>query len=135
MKLGTLFAETVDVIATCICTFSPINSNLQYVLRIIVRAIHFSRPEHDNHITICTVENENVCLPCEFNSSTQWGGHVEISLLLRQLSFMGLNRLEDGEDEQPNGDVVDGYLPKDAWHRLARRAEYCFRTAPSFHYM
>ncbi|XP_036980875.1 non-structural maintenance of chromosomes element 4 homolog A [Acanthopagrus latus] len=51
------------------------------------------------------------------------------------LSFMGLNRLEDGEDEQQNGDVVDGYLPKDAWHRLARRAECCFRTAPSFHYM
>ncbi|XP_029377294.1 non-structural maintenance of chromosomes element 4 homolog A [Echeneis naucrates] len=48
------------------------------------------------------------------------------------LSFMGLNRLEDGDDEQ-NG--VDGYLPQDAWHRLARRADWCFRTAPSFHYM
>ncbi|XP_047458225.1 non-structural maintenance of chromosomes element 4 homolog A [Mugil cephalus] len=51
------------------------------------------------------------------------------------LSFMGLNRLEDGEDEQHNGGTVDGYLPHDAWHRLARRAEFCFRTAPSFHYM
>ncbi|TNM99862.1 hypothetical protein fugu_012895 [Takifugu bimaculatus] len=51
------------------------------------------------------------------------------------LSFMGLNRLEDGEDEQPEGQQVDGYLPEDAWHRLARRAESCFRTAPSFHYM
>ncbi|XP_067380793.1 non-structural maintenance of chromosomes element 4 homolog A isoform X1 [Channa argus] len=49
------------------------------------------------------------------------------------LSFMGLNRLEDEEDEQQNGG--DGYLPQDAWHRLARRAECCFRTAPSFHYM
>ncbi|XP_059215473.1 non-structural maintenance of chromosomes element 4 homolog A [Centropristis striata] len=49
------------------------------------------------------------------------------------LSFMGLNRLEDGEDEQQNG--ADGYLPQDAWHRVARRAECCFRTAPSFHYM
>ncbi|KAM9345327.1 non-structural maintenance of chromosomes element 4 homolog A [Symphorus nematophorus] len=49
------------------------------------------------------------------------------------LTFMGLNRLEEGEDEQQNG--VDGYLPQDAWHRLARRAESCFRTAPTFHYM
>ncbi|XP_014907196.1 non-structural maintenance of chromosomes element 4 homolog A isoform X2 [Poecilia latipinna] len=51
------------------------------------------------------------------------------------LSFMGLNRLEDEDDEPPNGCAGDGYLPKDAWHRLARRAECCFRTAPSFHYM
>lgn len=51
------------------------------------------------------------------------------------LSFMGLNRLEDGEDEQQNGGATDGYLPQDAWHRVARRAECCFRTAPSFHYM
>ncbi|KAI3363101.1 hypothetical protein L3Q82_011743, partial [Scortum barcoo] len=51
------------------------------------------------------------------------------------LSFMGLNRLEDGEDEQQNGGAVDGYLPQDAWHRVARRAERCFSTAPSFHYM
>ncbi|XP_072247333.1 non-structural maintenance of chromosomes element 4 homolog A [Leuresthes tenuis] len=50
------------------------------------------------------------------------------------LSFMGLNRLEDEEDEQ-NRSVSGGYLPRDAWHRLARRAECCFRTAPSFHYM
>ncbi|KAF0027333.1 hypothetical protein F2P81_020074 [Scophthalmus maximus] len=50
------------------------------------------------------------------------------------LSFMGLNRLEDEEDEQ-NGGTVEGYLPQDAWHRLARKAECCFRTAPSFHYM
>lgn len=49
------------------------------------------------------------------------------------LSFMGLNRLEDGEDEEQNGG--DGYLPTDAWHRVARRAECCFSTAPSFHYM
>lgn len=52
-----------------------------------------------------------------------------------QLSFMGLNRLEDEEDELQNGDAADGYLPRDAWHRLARRAESCFSTAPSFHYM
>lgn len=51
------------------------------------------------------------------------------------LSFMGLNRLEDGEDEQHNGGAVDGYLPQDAWHRVARRAQCCFRAAPSFHYM
>ncbi|XP_040034301.2 non-structural maintenance of chromosomes element 4 homolog A [Gasterosteus aculeatus] len=51
------------------------------------------------------------------------------------LSFMGLNRLEDGEDDQQNGGAVDGYLPQDAWHRVARRAESCVRAAPSFHYM
>lgn len=48
------------------------------------------------------------------------------------LSFMGLNRLERGEDEEQNG---DGYLPNDAWDRVARAAECCFRTAPTFHYM
>lgn len=52
-----------------------------------------------------------------------------------QLSFMGLNRLEDGEEEEQNGVAADGYLPQDAWHGLARRAECCFRTAPTFHYM
>ncbi|XP_068183583.1 non-structural maintenance of chromosomes element 4 homolog A [Antennarius striatus] len=59
------------------------------------------------------------------------------------LSFMGLNRLEDYDDdddgdddeEQRNRHTVGGFLPQDAWHRLARRAECCFRTAPSFHYM
>lgn len=49
------------------------------------------------------------------------------------LSFMGLNRLENGEDEEQGGE--DGYLPEDAWDRVARRAECCFRTAPTFHYM
>ncbi|KAM9726831.1 non-structural maintenance of chromosomes element 4 homolog A isoform 1-T5 [Menidia menidia] len=49
------------------------------------------------------------------------------------LSFMGLNRLEDEEDEQNRGS--GGYLPRDAWHRLARRVQCCFKTAPSFHYM
>ncbi|XP_041644870.1 non-structural maintenance of chromosomes element 4 homolog A [Cheilinus undulatus] len=49
------------------------------------------------------------------------------------LSFMGLNRLEDDDDQQNGG--ADGYLPQDAWHRLAKRAECCFRTAPSFHFM
>lgn len=51
------------------------------------------------------------------------------------LSFMGLNRLEDGEDEEQNGLAADGYLPDDAWHKLARKVECCFRTAPTFHYM
>ncbi|KAM6922668.1 non-structural maintenance of chromosomes element 4 homolog A isoform 1-T3 [Lycodopsis pacificus] len=51
------------------------------------------------------------------------------------LSFMGLNRLEDGEDEQQNEGAADGYLPQDAWHRVARRAECCVRSAPAFHYM
>ncbi|XP_068597505.1 non-structural maintenance of chromosomes element 4 homolog A [Brachionichthys hirsutus] len=54
------------------------------------------------------------------------------------LSFMGLNRLEDDDDdddEQQDGRTAGGYLPRDAWHRLARRAACCFSTAPSFHYM
>ncbi|XP_029962706.1 non-structural maintenance of chromosomes element 4 homolog A [Salarias fasciatus] len=51
------------------------------------------------------------------------------------LSFMGLNRLEVEEEEQQNGETAEGYLPPDAWHRLASRAQLCFRTAPSFHYM
>ncbi|KAM9847638.1 non-structural maintenance of chromosomes element 4 homolog A [Aulostomus maculatus] len=51
------------------------------------------------------------------------------------LSFMGLNRLENGEDEQQNGGAVSGYLPQDAWHRLAQKVNCCFSTAPSFHYM
>ncbi|KAJ4948576.1 hypothetical protein JOQ06_020109 [Pogonophryne albipinna] len=50
------------------------------------------------------------------------------------LSYMGLNRLNDGEDEQPIGEAI-GYLPPDAWHKVAQRAESCFRAAPSFHYM
>ncbi|XP_054654639.1 non-structural maintenance of chromosomes element 4 homolog A [Dunckerocampus dactyliophorus] len=50
------------------------------------------------------------------------------------LSFMGLNRLENGNEEQER-DQVEGYLPSDAWHRLAQRAESCFSTAPTFHYM
>nr|XP_057915222.1 non-structural maintenance of chromosomes element 4 homolog A [Doryrhamphus excisus] len=50
------------------------------------------------------------------------------------LSFMGLNRLENGREEQER-DQVEGYLPSDAWHRLAKRAESCFLTAPTFHYM
>ncbi|KAI4891593.1 hypothetical protein NFI96_020983 [Prochilodus magdalenae] len=49
------------------------------------------------------------------------------------LSFMGLNRLEEDEDDQDG--YLGGYLPPDAWQRLSKRAEYCFRTAPSFHYM
>ncbi|XP_056147919.1 non-structural maintenance of chromosomes element 4 homolog A-like [Lampris incognitus] len=51
------------------------------------------------------------------------------------LSFMGLNRLENEEEDQENGFGNDGYLCKDAWHRLAKRTQSCFRTAPTFHYM
>ncbi|XP_028325403.1 non-structural maintenance of chromosomes element 4 homolog A isoform X2 [Gouania willdenowi] len=51
------------------------------------------------------------------------------------LSFMGLNRLEEGEEEQQNGGAVDGYLPQDAWQRVAQWSQCCFKTAPTFHYM
>ncbi|XP_023660056.1 non-structural maintenance of chromosomes element 4 homolog A isoform X2 [Paramormyrops kingsleyae] len=49
------------------------------------------------------------------------------------LSFMGLNRLEedDGMEDAAGG----GYLPEDAWLRLAHRAGSCFRKAPTFHFM
>ncbi|KAL4641293.1 hypothetical protein GN956_G11477 [Arapaima gigas] len=50
------------------------------------------------------------------------------------LSFMGLNRLEEAEDSDEEG-VSSGYLPQDSWRKLAKRAEICFRTAPSFHFM
>ncbi|XP_061601255.1 non-structural maintenance of chromosomes element 4 homolog A [Cololabis saira] len=50
------------------------------------------------------------------------------------LTFMGLNRLED-RDEPQNGVDTDGYLPRDAWHRVAKHTQGCFRAAPSFHYM
>ncbi|MBN3307187.1 NSE4A protein, partial [Amia calva] len=50
------------------------------------------------------------------------------------LSFMGLNRLEEGEESDEEG-FGGGYLPRDAWHRLGREAEKCFKTSPSFHYM
>ncbi|XP_076022806.1 non-structural maintenance of chromosomes element 4 homolog A [Genypterus blacodes] len=53
----------------------------------------------------------------------------------RLLSFMGLNRLEGGQEVQQNAGVTGGYLPEDAWDRLASRAESCFKTAPTFHYM
>ncbi|XP_031660770.1 non-structural maintenance of chromosomes element 4 homolog A [Oncorhynchus kisutch] len=51
------------------------------------------------------------------------------------LSFMGLNRLEDEDEEEEGGGASGGYLPQDAWQRVATRAQRCFRTAPSFHYM
>ncbi|KPP76882.1 non-structural maintenance of chromosomes element 4A-like [Scleropages formosus] len=59
-----------------------------------------------------------------------------ISLVLEyfQLSFMGLNRLEEAEDSDEEG-ASSGYLPQDAWRKLAKRAENCFRTTPSFHFM
>ncbi|KAK5853825.1 hypothetical protein PBY51_014949 [Eleginops maclovinus] len=50
------------------------------------------------------------------------------------LSYMGLKRLTNGEDGQQNG-AAFGYLPQDAWQKVAQRAENCFRAAPSFHYM
>ncbi|XP_056617147.1 non-structural maintenance of chromosomes element 4 homolog A [Triplophysa dalaica] len=49
------------------------------------------------------------------------------------LSFMGLNRLEEDDDDQDGH--LNGFLPQDAWQKLAKRSEVCFKTAPSFHYM
>ncbi|XP_077480723.1 non-structural maintenance of chromosomes element 4 homolog A isoform X2 [Stigmatopora argus] len=50
------------------------------------------------------------------------------------LSFMGFNWLESGGAENSQKGV-NGYLPSDAWQTLAQRAEECFCTAPTFHYM
>ncbi|XP_039595729.1 non-structural maintenance of chromosomes element 4 homolog A [Polypterus senegalus] len=50
------------------------------------------------------------------------------------LTFMGLNRLEE-DDSEEEAEEFGGYLPRDAWHRLAKKAARCFRTAPTFHYM
>ncbi|XP_069381058.1 non-structural maintenance of chromosomes element 4 homolog A-like [Paralichthys olivaceus] len=54
-----------------------------------------------------------------------------IAMVEHLLSFMGLNGLED----EQNWGMVDYSLPQNAWHTLAGRAECCFKTAPSFHYM
>ncbi|XP_053731343.1 non-structural maintenance of chromosomes element 4 homolog A [Synchiropus splendidus] len=52
------------------------------------------------------------------------------------LTFMGLNRLENIEEDDASGeDTADGYLPSDAWTRVTRRAERCFSRTPTFHYM
>ncbi|XP_056148239.1 non-structural maintenance of chromosomes element 4 homolog A-like [Lampris incognitus] len=51
------------------------------------------------------------------------------------LSVMGLKRLENEEEDQENGFENDGYLCKDAWHRLAKRTQSCFINVPTFHYM
>lgn len=56
-----------------------------------------------------------------------------VFLLVHKLSFMGLNRLEE-EDEDVEGGASGGYLPQDAWQRVANRAQCCFRNALSFHY-
>ena len=60
---------------------------------------------------------------------------VPVIFPIVQLSFMGLNRLEDEENVEEESATTNGYLPPDAWQRVAKRVECCFRTAPSFHYM
>ncbi|XP_074856620.1 non-structural maintenance of chromosomes element 4 homolog A isoform X2 [Carettochelys insculpta] len=51
------------------------------------------------------------------------------------LTFMGLNRLEGEENDSDDEDVIGGFLPNNAWHKLGAEAEKYFRRAPSFHYM
>ncbi|XP_062989329.1 non-structural maintenance of chromosomes element 4 homolog A [Elgaria multicarinata webbii] len=51
------------------------------------------------------------------------------------LTFMGLNRLErDGSDSEEE-QVVGGFLPSNAWHKLGDEAKKYFRRAPVFHFM
>ena len=53
-----------------------------------------------------------------------------------QLLFMGLNWLEEeGESSDEGAATSHGSLPRNAWHRLARRAEACFQSTPAFHFM
>ncbi|XP_035037095.2 EP300-interacting inhibitor of differentiation 3 [Hippoglossus stenolepis] len=54
-----------------------------------------------------------------------------IAMAEHLLSFMDLNRLED----EQNWGTAQCYLTPDAWHTLGGRAECCFKTAPTFHYM
>ncbi|CAB1441831.1 unnamed protein product [Pleuronectes platessa] len=54
-----------------------------------------------------------------------------IAMSMHLLSFMDLHRLEDKE----NWGTAQCHLNTDGWHTLARRAECCFKTAPTFHYM
>ncbi|KAG7275666.1 hypothetical protein CRUP_009632 [Coryphaenoides rupestris] len=50
------------------------------------------------------------------------------------LSFMGHNLLADEDNDAEDGPTSRS-LPHDAWHRLASRAERCFQSTPSFHFM
>ncbi|XP_062264137.1 EP300-interacting inhibitor of differentiation 3-like [Platichthys flesus] len=54
-----------------------------------------------------------------------------IAMAMHLFSFMDLHQLEDEE----NWGTAQCQLKPDAWHTLARRAECCFKTAPTFHYM
>ncbi|XP_034449148.1 non-structural maintenance of chromosomes element 4 homolog A-like [Hippoglossus hippoglossus] len=54
-----------------------------------------------------------------------------IAMAEHLLSFMDLNRLED----EQNWGTAQCYLTPEAWHTLGGRAECCFKTAPTFHYM
>ncbi|XP_075791454.1 non-structural maintenance of chromosomes element 4 homolog A isoform X2 [Pelodiscus sinensis] len=51
------------------------------------------------------------------------------------LTFMGLNRLEEEENNSDDEGITGGFLPTNAWHKLGAEAERYFRRSPSFHYM
>ncbi|XP_032397007.1 non-structural maintenance of chromosomes element 4 homolog A [Etheostoma spectabile] len=115
---------------------SPSNNKLTEVLQEAVKLFKDVRQPReaalDAHLLVVATDLGNEKASQLFTEGTTFDPTAFSEHLL---SFMGLNRLEDDEDEQQNGSAVDGYLPQDAWHRVARRAEGCFRTAPSFHYM
>ncbi|XP_031158011.1 non-structural maintenance of chromosomes element 4 homolog A [Sander lucioperca] len=115
---------------------SPSNNKLTEVLQEAVKLFKDVRQPReaalDAHLLVVATDLGNEKASQLFTEGTTFDPTAFSEHLL---SFMGLNRLEDDEDEQQNGGAVDGYLPQDAWHRVARRAECCFRTAPSFHYM
>ncbi|TDH01111.1 hypothetical protein EPR50_G00176880 [Perca flavescens] len=115
---------------------SPSNNKLTEVLQEAVKLFKDVRQPReaalDAHLLVVATDLGNEKASQLFTEGTTFDPTAFSEHLL---SFMGLNRLEDDEDEQQNGGAVDGYLPQDAWHRVARRAECCFRTSPSFHYM
>ncbi|XP_061646941.1 non-structural maintenance of chromosomes element 4 homolog A [Phyllopteryx taeniolatus] len=113
---------------------SPSNNKLTEVLeeadKLFVNVRQTSEAVLDSKfVAVATdLNNERASLMRDEDSSFDFTVFAE-----HLLSFMGLNRLETGKKEQR--DQVSGYLPSDAWQRLARGAENCFRTAPTFHYM
>ncbi|KAF1375885.1 hypothetical protein PFLUV_G00224830 [Perca fluviatilis] len=115
---------------------SPSNNKLTEVLQEAVKLFKDVRQPReaalDAHLLVVATDLGNEKASQLFTEGTTFDPTAFSEHLL---SFMGLNRLEDDEDEQQNGGAVDGYLPQDAWHRVASRAECCFRTSPSFHYM
>ncbi|KAA8583959.1 hypothetical protein FQN60_015167 [Etheostoma spectabile] len=100
---------------------SPSNNKLTEVLQEAVKLFKDVRQPReaalDAHLLVVATDLGNEKASQLFTEGTTFDPTAFSEHLL---SFMGLNRLEDDEDEQQNGSAVDGYLPQDAWHRLKK---------------